>query len=230
MASVAQKLSLVLLAWAYFSWPLVCVCLARPLRHRANYWDQQRKQLSIYWFNKSSDLRGAAAAVWVSMDADVGKLVVERAQLGEGFSVNAAVYPVYAMLCGMALELIFKAITVQRGGKINQSTHDLSEHLNPTGIKYAPKQVQLLRILSHSITWNGRYPVPKKEGAMDDFQKLVRTNLCERVAITSSGKFTALRANGALDWESFSEIWGKACSLYFQLNRDEPDDPGRAMI
>jgi len=186
---------------------------------------QRRRQYSQYWFNKASDLRAAAAAVWISMDKDVAKIVVERAQLGGGFSMPVAVAPVYEMLCGMALELIFKAITVERMGTVNEKTHNLLEHVKTIGIAYSAEEKKLLKILSHSATWEGRYPAPKQQAAMEEFQKLVHANLFDRVPISANSDFTVLRPNGALDWNGFSKLWGKASSCYFQTRDADPVGP-----
>ncbi|MCF7732831.1 MAG: hypothetical protein K9N23_14170 [Akkermansiaceae bacterium] len=182
---------------------------------------QKRKETSAYWFNKSSDLRGAAAAVWVSLDDDVGIIVTERTKLGNAFSMSAAARPVYQMLCGMALELIFKAITVEMGEKVNESTHNLLEHVKPTKIAYCAQETELLRIFSHFITWAGRYPTPKQEKTMDDFNKLVKSNLFESVPFGSHGARTVLQPNGIMNWSSFSHLWGMACSKYFQVRNLE---------
>ncbi len=115
------------------------------------------------WFNKSSDLRAAAAAVWTSMDNDLGELIVKDCRLGGGFNMGVAVSPVFHMLCGMAMELIFKALTVEHGCKVNDSSHDLLSHLAGTGLSYSDNERELLKILSHDITWAGRYPTPKKK-------------------------------------------------------------------
>ena len=95
---------------------------------------------------------------------------------------------------------------------MNKSSHDLLLHLSASGIAYPNKERELLKILSHAITWAGRYPTPKKEIHMDDYKNLVRENLYDRVPL---GTFTALKPNDALDWESFNGMWSKAMNEYF---------------
>jgi hypothetical protein len=188
---------------------------------------ERRRKHSLYWFNKSSDLRGAAAAVWLSMDGELAETVVDRANLGGGFNMGVAVAPVYGMLCGMSLELVFKAIAVQLGQTVNESTHDLLEHIKATGLAYTKEQKALLKIFSHAATWEGRYPAPKREAAMDEFKKLVNANLFDRAPISEGSKLSVMRPNGALGWDGFSELWGKACARYFETREAEQSGAGK---
>lgn len=168
------------------------------------------------WFNKSSDLRAAAAAVWTSMDCDLGELIVKDCRLGGGFNMGVAVSPVFHMLCGMAMELIFKALTVEHGCKVNESSHDLLSHLAGTGLSYSDNERELLKILSHDITWAGRYPTPKKKEHLEAYQNLVRENLFGHEPL-GSGSLCLSSPNGALDWDAFNKMWSKAMSEYFRI-------------
>lgn len=185
-------------------------------RSEMNQLFERRRKHSLYWYNKSTDLRGAAASVWVGISSDIAPIVVERTGLGPGFSMAVATGPVYGMLCGMSLELAFKAITVERGELLNEKTHDLLEHLKTTRITYTKKERALLKIFSHAATWDGRYPVPKKENAWDDFQDLCHKNLYDPVRSTEKPEFIFKRSNGALGWEGFSNLWEKASHHYFK--------------
>lgn len=66
-----------------------------------------------HWFNRASDLRASAHVLWLSMES---KEIQQKMGYGGGFSLGVACYPVYQMLCGLALELILKAVIVQKGG------------------------------------------------------------------------------------------------------------------
>jgi hypothetical protein len=186
-----------------------------------NLYKRQREH-SLNWFNKASDLRAAAAAVYTSMDDDVAKIVKQRADLGDGFSMPVAVRAVFEMLCGMSLELIFKAITVERGFSVNERVHDLLDHLKTTGLSYNEKERELLKLFSHAVTWEGRYPAPKREDAMEEYQELVQTNLFQRVPTSPGSDLTALRWNDAMNWQSYSALWSKAHERYFGLKDAEP--------
>jgi hypothetical protein len=50
--------------------------------------------------------------------------IAEQLKLGSGFSMRIACYPVFPMLCGLSLEVLYKAICVRKDIKFN-STHNL---------------------------------------------------------------------------------------------------------
>ena len=172
---------------------------------------ERRKNLAIYWYNKSSDLRGAAGALWVSMDVANSKEIVEKLGLGKGFSMKVATAPVYGMLCGMSLELLYKAIVVAKGAEPNTNSHKLTDLAKEAGVSVTEQQEGLLEVLSEYIIWNGRYPVPKKQEYMQHLNELVTEHLYDREPF---GKTYLLRPNGALNWESFNILWGEGYDVY----------------
>ena len=173
---------------------------------------ESRKVTSMYWFNKSSDLHAGAAALWMSMEDDIASKIVNDCELGDGFKMDVAVGPVFYMLCGMAMELIFKAITVEAGGQINEKHHQLLQHLALTELTYSSTERKLLQMLSHDIIWAGRYPTAKSEDQMVECRELAFKNLFERVPGA-----TFLRPNDALDWKAFHGLWSKATQEYFRI-------------
>jgi len=181
-------------------------------------YDRQKKT-SMCWFNKSSDLRASAAAIWVSTDPELSDRIVKDCSLGGGFVMGAAVIPVFRMLCGMSMELIFKAIVVKREDKVNESDHNLLNHASMAGIIYSEHERQLLKILTHSIVWAGRYPTPtpKKRGHMQEYSELVSAKLFDQVPL---GTMSISIPNHSLDWESFNEMWSKAMSHYFREDKE----------
>lgn len=84
-------------------------------RYKTQY--ERQKSQAVYWYNKASDLRGSAGAIWASMCEPEFAAVPERLGLGRSFSFTVACGSVYRMLCGMALELLLKAIIIEKGGK-----------------------------------------------------------------------------------------------------------------
>lgn len=182
-----------------------------PMSENRSFFDK-RKQLSIYWYNKASDLRGSAAALWASMDEKRSNEIVNELHLGAGFSLKIATYPVYRMLCGMALELLYKAIIVAKQQE-PQEIHELVKLSEQAGIDMNDKEKGLLRILSESIIWDGRYPVPKKAEHMQYLYELITEYLYDKVP---DGKLHVLRSNQALSWESFNELWGIAFEVYWK--------------
>ena len=50
---------------------------------------EEEKRESICWFSKASDLRGAAAVLWASMNSDSHKIAIELG-LVKGFDMSVA--------------------------------------------------------------------------------------------------------------------------------------------
>lgn len=171
---------------------------------------ERRKKLSIYWYNKASDLRGSAGALWDSMHAQDAHVRAEKLSLGSGFSFAVACWPPYEMLCGMALELLFKAIVVGMDKEPN-AVHSLVSLSQDASLSYSEKQRGLLRILSEAIIWEGRYPVPKAEKQFHHASEERREHLFDKVPL---GKLNVLRPNDNLSWESFNELWNIALTEY----------------
>ncbi len=175
---------------------------------------------SLYWLNEAIHLHDSAGALWVSQDADVANIIKERANFGNGNSTKLGLHWVYEMLCGMSLELAFKAITLERGEKINTRGHDLTVHLKTTGLDYNQKEIELLKIYTQAIRWAGRYPTPKEASEMDAFHALVRENLYNMEALRPGGTLKMERPNGALEWEGYTALWDKALSRYNEAHTE----------
>jgi len=176
---------------------------------------ERRKKLAIYWHNKASDLRGAAGALWACMDDSRSNEIVEELGLGSGFSMKVATPPVYTMLCGMSLELLYKAIVVAKGNEPNTTSHKLTNLASDAGVSVTKKQQGLLEILSESVIWYGRYPVPKKQEHIQNIIELKCENLYDKKLL---GKLHVLTPNGALNWESFNKLWSDAFAVYWQYH------------
>jgi HEPN domain len=174
---------------------------------------ERHKALSIYWYNKASDLHGSAALIWAGMDDSEGSGIAEKLGLGRGFSFRAACWPVYEMLCGLALELLLKAVIVQKGRE-PKATHRLVELWKDAGLHPDETQKGLLEILTQSIYWFGRYPIPKNEADFDRLAKLHDRFLMDEVMLGGTGGIKVLRRNENLTWESFNRLWSAADSGY----------------
>lgn len=173
---------------------------------------ERRKSNSVYWYNKAVDLRGSAAALWATMQDEEASQVAERLGLGRDFTFRIACWPVYRMLCGLSLELMFKAIIVARGAS-PPATHDLVRLSEQAGVATDAHDSGLLSILSEAILWDGKYPVPKQEVRLEALDCLASTYLADKVPI---GTLHVLRPNGALDWESFGRLWTLVAAHYRQ--------------
>ena len=182
--------------------------------HKQSFAEQQ--EIAIYWFNKSSDLRGAAGALWVSCDDDISEQVVVRCGLWGGFRLSAAVPSVYLMLAGMSLELLYKSIIVATGHDVPH-THDLERLASLAGVAVGEVDRGLLKILTGASVWHGRYPVPK---TMEAFKEL--SDLKQQYLFTTKplgGRFVVSTPNRALAWEGFDRLWGEAAPRFWRKYR-----------
>lgn len=156
-----------------------------------------------YWFNRASDLRASAHVLWLSMES---KDLQQRMGYGGGFSLAVACNPVYHMLCGLALELILKAVIVQHKGKVIEG-HDLNNLAGQAGITVNTKRKEILKFYTDSIVWAGRYPVPRNctDDKLKNHWKLVSDVLTDPVK--GFGVLKVRRDNGATDWDNFQSIY-----------------------
>ncbi len=154
-----------------------------------------RKNAPLWWFNKSSDFHASAGALWLSMDNSMAAHYVEKLNLGDGFRMSVAVWPVFMMLCGMSLELIYKAISVAKGDQV-KTHHKLIDLAQAAGIKIDNQAKAYLKELTEFIIWAGKYPVPKDNQKESFFR--------------NSAQY--------LSWDSFNGLWVEAVDIFFQYH------------
>jgi hypothetical protein len=174
---------------------------------------EQRRTCSNYWFNCAFDLYGAAAAVWCSHTGVSSAEIVEHCTLEETHGRIVGGRGVYLMLCGMALELMYKATAVAMKRSV-RPTHDLLALAKDVEIAVKKQDEGLLKILTHAIEWEGRYPIPKarKRSAFDEVRTLWLTHLSDAEA---TGSFTIRKTNKRLDWAGFKRLWLAANERYW---------------
>ncbi|WP_374627671.1 hypothetical protein [Pandoraea sp.] len=161
----------------------------------------------MYWFNKSQDLWGVIHALRFAIrhqdEMDGGE---------SGYSYEVAAASVMPMLCGMALELMYKAICVAKGLKVPE-THELSLLADRGGAQLSDDDKRYLRYLSIHVWWEGRYPVPKEMRAdeMDELSSISSDLFMEDVP----GVSIRLRRHNGRDQEAmFDDLWGRAASAF----------------
>jgi hypothetical protein len=174
---------------------------------------ERETNLSIYWFNRANDLRGAAGAVWFAIENSTDQI---RDFLGmdSGYSFSIACPSVYLMLCGLSLELLYKALIVELGKKPPE-THNLRQLSSLANVTLSTEDLELIDILTDHIQWAGKYPVPKGD----------RTKWNQHVERMSSALTTRIpgssinirRTNHRLNWNDFARIWNIGDSLYRRL-------------
>ena len=79
---------------------------------------------SQYWINKAIALRASAAAVWYCINANLHVDLSSALGSVNPIDITGDAWQVYRMLCGMSLELAYKASLIAMGQKI-KTTHDL---------------------------------------------------------------------------------------------------------
>jgi hypothetical protein len=174
---------------------------------------EREKKLSIYWFNHANDLRGAAGAVWFAIENESHQ-VHNFLEMESGYSFSVACPPVFLMLCGLSLELLFKALIVEIGGQ-PPVTHDLRKLSLEAQITINADDLELIDLLTDHIKWAGKYPVPKGERAeWDKHAGRMFAALTEPVPDLS---IAAFRRNDRLDWKDYSRIWNDCSSRYWEL-------------
>ena len=123
-----------------------------------------------YWMYKAEALRASAGAVRYCQQG------VFPEKLEEPEINMSGMWQVYRMLCGMSLELAYKASLVAMGKKI-RTTHDLVSLAEEVCFKLSPEERGLLALLAECVIWEGRYPCPKDELALEYFVYLHYENL-----------------------------------------------------
>ena len=129
--------------------------------------------------------------------------------------MEAAVGGVFLMLCGLALEVLYKAVCVSKAKPVDQRHHRLVDHARGAGVAISKKEEKLLEILTEYIYWSGKYPVPKEPQSAARLRRLSRDHLFDSELI---GSLKIHRPNGALNWASFEELWKNAAQEYVETN------------
>ena len=176
-----------------------------------------RENEPMYWFNKSSDLRGAAGALDFCMENQKEHSISDSIGLGTDYDMIVGTYGVYRMLCGMSLELIYKAIIISKDQKY-KPTHNLVKLGEAAGIPLNNDEIALLEILTQCVIWEGRYPTPnqKKADVLEYFTWLSYENLYEKVKVGDRSWMLKPKTPNPLDWDGFSKLWLKASESFFE--------------
>jgi hypothetical protein len=78
-----------------------------------------------YWINSANTLRASAAAIWYFLQSDAPVDLSSALASDPPLDTAVNLSQVYRMLCGMSLELAYKASLVAMGEKM-KPTHDLA--------------------------------------------------------------------------------------------------------
>jgi hypothetical protein len=162
-----------------------------------------REMTCMYWFNCSNRLMAAAGSVWYCMDRVRSGDVSEALGFGRGFDLGSAL-PVFRMLCGLSIEVLLKGLILAQTRKGPPMGHDLLKLAGHAKWKVAKPDKALLRLLTLSIVWDGKYPAPLERDATEvlEHRDLVMARLLKRKDVPT-----------ALDLASFLRLRGEIMRL-----------------
>lgn len=106
----------------------------------------------VNWMTRAREFRDAAVLIVEAKDGS----------LSFPYYYNAA----------LSLELSLKAILVSRK-KTYQTIHRLKDLSDAADITVEKDQEKTLELLSESLSWLGRYPIPKSEGQWNNFHDVL---------------------------------------------------------
>lgn len=166
---------------------------------------------ATYWMDKAASLRASAGAVWYCLS---GRSEEISSALGAEIPVDFSrgSWQVYRLLCGMSLELAYKAILVALQRPV-PATHDLVHLAELAEIKLTKSESGVLELLHQCIVWEGRYPVPKNPAALEYFVYLHYENLFRP---ERKGNLTVLKPKepDPLDWTEYNQLWEQAHAAF----------------
>lgn len=173
---------------------------------------------AAYWLNKAVALRAAAGAIWYCTEVEPIEKVIITLAGNPPVDFSTGSWQVYRMLCGMSIELMYKAVIVQNK-KTVPKTHNLLELAHKAGdFTPSPKDAGLLALLTECIMWEGRYPVPHHHSAIDWFAFLHYENLFRKVPTGKSSMALEPIEPNPLDWEQYNQLWEHAHALFVFMN------------
>jgi HEPN domain-containing protein len=164
-----------------------------------------------YWMDKAKALRASAAAIWYWMDSDP-PLDLSSALATDPPILNTGTWYVYRMLCGMSLELAYKASLVAMGQKI-KATHDLKVLAEQVFPNLSREERGILELLTQCIVWDGRYPGPKDPLSLEYFVYLSYENLYRKEHTENVTTLKPIEPD-PLSWENYNALWQRAVAAY----------------
>jgi hypothetical protein len=169
-----------------------------------------------HWFNRAADLKASAGALWHSMGPQ-GASIAQELGYGSEYSMKVACWPVYHMLCGLSLELIIKAVLVQRVTPQRQvEIHFLHKLHQALGLSLDDEHKQLLDFYEASVVWAGRYPTPRKptDEKLLSHYSLESSVLTKPILVGPPGTLLFRASSDTTDWDNFSKLWGAYAKLF----------------
>lgn len=163
----------------------------KKIREITGYTHQKQQEDSDLWYKLSVSFHEASIVLYEQQERLSGARI---------FQFNAV----------LSLELIFKAILAANGETI-PSIHFLRELCVRAQVELDEHQKFTLDLLTESILWLGRYPVPKSEAQWDNFHD----NIFEKHKVRLQSGNTHMTLSNRKRFpsmENYTRIW-KSCLL-----------------
>jgi hypothetical protein len=120
------------------------------------------------------------------------------------------------MLCGLSLELLFKALIIEDNHK-PPTVHKLRDLSSKAHLTMSTEDLELLDLLTAHIYWAGKYPIPLGgEPEWDRHVEQMNSALTSRVPNISIPLF---QRNERLSWDDYTRVWKIGHTRYWDLYR-----------
>lgn len=153
---------------------------------------ERRKNTDSYWHSKSEDFLYSASILWDNLE-------------------KGGSWDVYKMLMGLAFELLFKAICVQKETKFDYG-HDLRKLAEFAQVELSEEEKDILDILTEYIIWDAKYPVPKKPSKLQKHWQ--KQHKCLNDVYSEADNLALATYNHKLDWGYLHPFWLRLSESY----------------
>lgn len=165
------------------------------------------------WWNKAESLHASALVVWHAYHDEKTAIGAQSLGFAEGFSLGAALPPVFCLLAGLSIEVLLKAIC--KGLEVPvRNIHRLADLVEDTGITVNEDDKIILRAMTEYIYWAGRYPTPSK---------LTQWNAAEEVfrqQQPSSGIFGKyFIEEREMNLENYGRLWNVFAECFWKVEQ-----------
>lgn len=155
----------------------------------------RNRQSPQWWYNKASQLHASAAVIWhFGVANNVPDSIKKELGFPSGFSFDVGCFPVFPLLCGLAIETLLKGIIVLSGDRV-EFKHNLVGLAEDAKLELDEALKKNLRFLSEAVIWDSKYPVPKSENHL-------RSHWLEHSDISWS-------------WDEHRKIWDRFADEFF---------------
>lgn len=171
-----------------------------------------------HWRNRAADLKASAGALWHAMGSQDAAIANELGY-APGYRMGVACWPVYHMLCGLSLEVIIKAVLVNRGTPPKKiETHSFEKLHQLLDMEMDDERKRLMTFYESALVWSGRYPTPRNasDAKLLSYYDLASDILTKPLSMIEGTSIQLKVSSGATDWQSYSAIWQTYADLFLK--------------